>query len=121
MPSAWQFRGPLPIGPAPGWYVFRIDTDLYKASHSDLADLRIVRDGEEVPYVIETLSGAVELRGFAPQILDRSFRPGAGVEITLDLGKPIRHNRLRIASRESDFRQKVIVEIKNEVLKISKF
>jgi len=66
MPSAWQFRRPLPIGPAPAWYVFRIDTDLYKASHSDLADLRIVRDGEEVPYVIETLSGAVELRELAP-------------------------------------------------------
>jgi Protein of unknown function (DUF3999) len=44
------------------------------------------------------------------EILDRTVEAGAGLELTLDLGRTARHNRLRIATAETNFRVKVRIE-----------
>src|SRR5262249_38718729 len=79
----------------------------------DLADLRIVKGGEEVPYVIDTMGGSVEERECYPDMVNRSVIRGSGLQITLDLarcGPNPRHSRIRLATRETNFRQRVRIE-----------
>jgi hypothetical protein len=96
---------------APGQVcVVPLDRAVYASSRADLADIRVARDGAEVPYVIETRTGSVEETELRPAILDHSVVPGVGLELTLDLGRTARHNRLRIATEEKNFRIKVRIE-----------
>ncbi len=87
-----------------------LDRTVYESARADLADLRVVHDGREVPYVIETLTGSFEQTELRPEILDRTVAPGAGLELTLDLGGAVRHNRLRISTGQTNFRVKVRIE-----------
>jgi hypothetical protein len=69
-PARWKWRHPLPLPTSPELYVVGFESDVYRTARPDFADVRIVRDGAEVPYVLEILSGGVGIREFQPQILD---------------------------------------------------
>ena len=111
--SHWQFVTPVRVAEAGRLCVIPFDRPLYSRMREDLGDLRIRKDGDEVPYVIETMSGSLQERECRPEILNQSVAPGEGLQITLDLahckGEP-RHSRLRIATGQTNFRQKVRVE-----------
>lgn len=109
-PARWQWRHRLPVPGSPGPYAVGFETQVYRAARADFADVRIVRDGAEVPYVLEILSGGVEVREFRPQILDIGVVPGAGLQLTLDLGRSLHHNRLRLSTGETSVRQYIRVE-----------
>jgi hypothetical protein len=109
-PAHWQFRRMATAGEAQQVSVLPLDRTVYEGARTDLADLRLVEDGREVSYVVESLAGSVEQTELRPQILDCSVVPGAGLELTLDLGRAARHNRLRIATGETNFRVKVRIE-----------
>ncbi|HEY1203639.1 MAG: DUF3999 family protein [Bryobacteraceae bacterium] len=109
-PAHWQFLRTSTAGAAQQVCVLPLDRTVYERARADLADLRVVRDGREVPYVIETLAGSVDGTELRPEILDRSVVAGAGLELTLDLGRTARHNRLRIATGQTNFRVKVRIE-----------
>lgn len=109
-PAHWQFLRPAAAGEAQQVCVLPLDRAVYEGARADLADLRVVRDGREVPYVLETLAGAVEETELRAEVLDRSVVAGARLELTLDLGRAARHNRLRIATAETNFRVKVRIE-----------
>jgi len=106
----WQFLRTAEAGEAQQVCVLALDRAVYERARADLADLRLVRDGREVAYVLETLAGAVEETEFRAEILDRTVVAGAGFQLTLDLGRAARHNRLRIATAETNFRIKVRIE-----------
>jgi hypothetical protein len=83
----------------------------------DLGDLRIRKDGEEIPYVIETMSGSLQEHECRPEMIDKSVAPDAGLQITLDLAKcheARKHSRLRIATPLTNFRQKVRIETSDD-------
>ena len=90
------------------------DRGIYSRMRTDLADLRIIRAGAEVPYTIETLSGSVEQAECSAEVLNKSVAiPGEGVQLTLDLpsaGAHQKHSRLRISTGEKNFRQKVRIQ-----------
>jgi hypothetical protein len=109
-PARWQFRREMTVLQAQQNCVVPLDRTVYEDARSDLADLRVVRDGQEIPYVIETLTGSLEQAELRPEILDRSVVPGAGLELTLDLGRAAKHNRLRIATSLENFRTRVRIE-----------
>ncbi len=106
----WQFLRPLTANQPDQVSVLPLDRTVYEHAQADLSDLRIVRDGREVSYVIEKLTGAAQQTEMQPEILDRSVVPGGGLELTLDMGRTARHNRLRIATGETNFRIKVRIE-----------
>jgi hypothetical protein len=113
--SRWQYQAPIgvPTGAPPGSIgiaAARLTRDIYVRSQPNLGDLRVARDGDEVPYLIETRSGAVEDVEVEPSVLDRSVLPGRGLQLTLDLGHHSRHSRLRISTTETNFRQRVRIE-----------
>jgi hypothetical protein len=107
-PERWKsFRTAAAV---PGVCVLALDRTVYANARPDLADLRVVRGGREVPYVIETRTGSSEDTELRPETLDQSVVPREGLQLTLDLGRTARHNRLRIATAERNFRIKVRIE-----------
>src|SRR5438132_699760 len=110
--SRWQYQAPIETPPGSiGIAAARLTRDIYVRSQPNLGDLRVTRESDDVPYLIETRSGTVEDAEVEPAVLDKSVVPGHGLQLTLDLGHPSRHSRLRISTTETNFRQRVRVEI----------
>src|SRR5678816_3119584 len=94
--SRWQYQAPIgvPAGAPPGSIgiaAIRLTRDIYVRSQPNLGDLRVTRENDEVPYLIDTRSGAVEDAEVEPTVLDKSVVPGHGLQLTLDLGHYTRH------------------------------
>jgi hypothetical protein len=112
-PARWRLRNPVRVeSPAPLASV-RITPEVFRGSPSQLDDVRVVRDGTEIPYVLETLYGHREDREFQPAISNQSVTSD-GVQATLDLGVRAQHNRLRIATRRVNFKQRVRIETSDD-------
>lgn len=109
--SRWQYQAPIEAPPGSiGVAAAQLTRDIYVRSQPNLGDLRITRESDEVPYLVETRSGIVEDIEAEPAVLDKSVAPGSGLQLTLDLGHHSRHSRLRISTAETNFRQRVRIE-----------
>jgi hypothetical protein len=106
----WRWRRTLVI-PAPrDVSAFAIDPVLYRGMTIGQADLRIVRDGVETPYVIHTLTDSSHETELRPAILNQGMVPSSGVQVTMELERAGKHNRLRLSTWERNFRQRVRIE-----------
>jgi Protein of unknown function (DUF3999) len=109
--ARWQVQSPIQIPPGfAGIAAVKLTREIYVRSRADLADLRVVSGGEEVPYLIDARRGAVEFREIAPAVINQSVAPGRGLQLTLDLGAHFKHSRIRISTGETNFKHKVRVE-----------
>jgi hypothetical protein len=106
----WQYRRTIAVTEPRRVSVLTLDPGIYACAQADLADLRLVRDGQEIPYVLERLSGRVEDTELPTRILDRSVDPRSGLQLTLDAGRPVTHNRIRISTALTNFRVTVRIE-----------
>jgi hypothetical protein len=114
--TRWQTQAAIQIpGGASGIAAVKLTRDIYVHSRPDLADLRVVRGGEEVPYLMEVRRGAVEFREIEPAVVNQSVVLGRGLQCTLDLGTHFQHSRIRISTGEINFRQKVRIETSNNL------
>ncbi|MGH9718874.1 MAG: DUF3999 family protein [Bryobacteraceae bacterium] len=113
-PKVWQFRRTLRVHEPDRVSVIRIDRDMYERTRSDLGDIRVAREGMEVPYVIETSQGSLEERETESRILSRSVVSGPGLQVTLDLQRNSPHNRLQFVTSERNFRHPVRIEISDD-------
>lgn len=108
----WQSFAPLTV--ARGQQVTRVPAgkEVFLHARPDLADLRVLRGSEEVPYAIRKHSGTVETRASRPELLDQVLVGGNAVQFTLDFGvrERVRHSRVTITTRERNFRNRVRVE-----------
>ena len=112
--TRWQVEAPIQVPPgSAGIASAKLTRDIYVRSRADLADLRVVRGGEEIPYLVEVRRGSVEFRETEPTVINQSVIPGRGLQLTLDLGSHIMHSRIRISTGEANFRQKVRIETSN--------
>src|SRR4029079_19091858 len=84
--------------------------DVTAGSRADLADLRVSRDGEEVPFVLETVAEVTGRAERVAEIFNQSVIPAVGLRLTLRLPGDIKHNTVRIETGERNFRQSVRVE-----------
>jgi hypothetical protein len=115
--SQWKFRAAVRVHERGRLCVIPFERALYARMRQDLGDLRVIKDGEEIPYVIETLAGSVEQRECRPAILNKSVVRDTGVQVTLDLGKCddlSRHSRVSFMTAETNFRQKVRIETSDD-------
>jgi hypothetical protein len=113
--TRWQYQAPIQVSPdSNGIASARVTRDIYVHSRPDLSDLRVLRGGEETAYLIETRRGATENREFEPVVVDQSVVPGRGLRLTLDIGGHSKHTRVRIATGETNFRQKVRIETSDD-------
>jgi len=116
-PSHWKFHVPVRVPESGRLCVIPFDRALYSRMRLDLGDLRVIRDGEEIPYVIETMAGSVEEHECGLGILNKSVIPHTGVQLTLDLDKCKdlkQHSRIAFATAETNFRQRVRIETSDD-------
>jgi hypothetical protein len=107
--SEWQYRRPIAAPAAPGLAALTLDPVIYSHSMPGSADLRVVRSGDEVPYVLQTMRSEVREIAVPATVLDRGSNANS-LELTLDTGRTDKHNRLEILTNEHNFRQKVRLE-----------
>ena len=113
----WKYVAPVRVPESGRLCVIPFDRTLYARMRQDLADLRIVKNDEEIPYAIETLAGSVEERECHAPVLNKAVIPDSGVQITLDLAKcndELKHSRIRFATTETNFRQRVRIETSDD-------
>ena len=109
--SRWEYQAPIEVPSGSiGIAAARLTRDIYIRSQPNLGDLRVTRETDEVPYLIETRRGTVEDVEAEPAVLDKSVVSGHALQLTLDLGHHARHSRLRISTTETNFRQRVRIE-----------
>src|SRR5262249_47920381 len=116
-PSHWKYHIPVRVPESGRLCVIPFDRQLYSHMRLDLGDLRVVKDGEEIPYVIETLAGSVEQQECRAQTLNKSVIPHTGVQITLDFDKCKdlkQHSRIVFTTGETNFRQRVRIETSDD-------
>ena len=106
--SAWKFRRPLSVNTAAPLNVLNIERSVYTRSQPDLADLRVFAQ-EEVPYVLEKMSGEHRLVEVSSGSLDQGVTPSGDLELTVDAGSDHRHNGIRLTTPRTNFRQRVSV------------
>lgn len=115
-PQHWRFRRQIAVDSPRSVAAFAIDPLLYRGLTRDQADLRIVRDGTEVPYAITILNDMSSETELHPPILNQGVVPGLGIQVTLELDRLVKHNRLRLATPERNFRQRVRIETADDPL-----
>lgn len=113
--SRWQYRRPLSFDAGAAAMAtnvaLNIDRGIYVHSQPGRGDLRVVRRGpggpEEVPYVLEKMSGSHQRREISSRVIDQGVTPSGDLELTVDLGAAQRHNGIRLATPRDNFRQRV--------------
>jgi hypothetical protein len=107
--SAWRFRKPVALTPGDGLAVVKVDRDMYIGSSTNLSDLRVLKDGEETPFILVGAFAAVSSHA-TPEMIDKAIVGGAGLRFTLHTGPRERHNAVTISTSEQNFRQTVKIE-----------
>lgn len=106
-PSHWKYRRPLPIDPSAPVAALNADRALYIHSQPGLADLRVVSGQDEVPYVLEKMSGSNRREEVSSRVVDQGVTPSGDLELTVDAGSDHRHNGIRLSTGRINFQQRV--------------
>lgn len=108
--SAWKYRKKIRLTPGDGLAVVKLDREVYMGAAPGLSDIRVIRDGAEVPSEVGTLQqrGDDDIRR-PEKILDLSVVGGSNLQFTVHV--PFgQKDRIRLYVREQNFRQRVSVE-----------
>ena len=105
--SAWKYRKRIPLTPGDELAVVKLDREVYKDAQGTFVDLRVVRDGEEVPWVLDYRFGD-SFHVDSTKMVDKSIADGRNLRFTMVASSP--HNSVTIGVRRHNFRQTVIIE-----------
>jgi hypothetical protein len=108
--STWKYRKRIPLRPGDGLAVLKLDREFYIGSSNGVADLLVIRDGQEVPFVVRTPKGLTDPVPSMETLLDRSVVPGVGLQFMIHLKRPGTHNNISLYTNEKNFRQRVRIE-----------
>jgi hypothetical protein len=107
-PARWQFRRSISITKPSPVASFVIDRSLYQGSRAELADLRIVRDQVETPYIIDELEDRDEFP-MSPAISQETNT--RTTLLTADIGSTaFPHDRVQLTIGPGQFYRTVKVE-----------
>jgi len=107
-PEGWLYRQKVEVaGPVTR---VTLDRELYAGAAGSLEDLRVVRDGVEVPYLLR-VAHAVRVGGeVGVRVVNRETR-GESLFVTLEfVGKIVLHNQVRLEVSREEFRSQVKIE-----------
>jgi len=105
----WEFVSSVDVHQPDRINAIPVDRAIYARSRPDLGDLRVTRNGQEVPYVLEASRAQNIVREEPATVINRGGISGA-VQLTLDARRVDRHSQVRIVTDEINFRQKVKIE-----------
>jgi hypothetical protein len=107
--TRWEYWSVIEVHQHDRVNAIPIDRSIYARSRRDLGDLRVTRNGQEVPYILEASRAENEVREERAAVINRGGISGA-VQVTLDARGVDRHSQVRIVTDELNFRQKVKIE-----------
>jgi Protein of unknown function (DUF3999) len=109
--TSWKYRRPVAIGDGAPLAVLNLDRGIYMHAQPDLADLRIWNGQEEVPYVLDKMSGSHQQAEVSSTVLNQGVTAAGDLELTVDVGARAdrKHNGLRLSTSKINFRQRVSV------------
>jgi Protein of unknown function (DUF3999) len=116
--SAWKYRKRIPLTPGDGLAVVKLDREVYIGGSNGVSDLRVIHDGKEVPFVLDTSFDRPPSintpLGESPRprerLLNQSVVPGVGFLFTIHLKSPVEHHSIKLETEEKNFRQRVRIE-----------
>jgi hypothetical protein len=107
-PARWQFRRGIRITKPSSVASFVVDRSLYQGSRAELADLRIIRDQVETPYIIDDLEDREEFP-MSPAISQETNT--RTTLLTVDIGSTaLPHDRIQLTIGPGQFYRSVKVE-----------
>ncbi len=107
-PARWQFRRSIAIVKPAAVASFRVDRSLYRGSRARLADLRIVHDQKETPYITRELEVPDEIP-LVPAISQETN--SHTTLVTVDTGlEGLPHDRVQLAIEPGQFYRSVKAE-----------
>ena len=109
-PAFWEFRRPLTVDQPGVLHTVRITSAIQRKAKPDLSDLRVVRGAEEVPFVLEELSGSVRETPVDARIINKAGLPSRATQLTLDAGVGTEHSRVKLRMQGANFRHAMKVE-----------
>lgn len=112
-PSRWKYRRALSTTGSP-LSVLTIDKGIYIHSQPGLADLRVISGQDEIPYVLEKMSGSHRRVDVSSDDLNQGVAANGDLEVTVDTGNDHRHNGIRVATSRTNFRQRVTVSTSDD-------
>ena len=113
-PGRWKYRRPLPADAGAQVIALNLDRGILVNAQPDLADLRVVRGGDEIPYVLERMTGFHQHEELASRILEQGVASSGNFELTVDVLAGRRHNGIRLATSRINFRQRVRIETSDD-------
>jgi hypothetical protein len=108
--SAWKYRKKIPVTPGDGLAVVKLDREVYTGSSSWSADLLVIRDGQEVPFLLNTPETQQGPATSDVRILNESIVPGTGLQFMIHLKRPAEHDSILLHTDEVNFRNRVRIE-----------
>ncbi len=113
-PSSWKYRRALSTTAGSPLNVLTIDRGIYVHSQPGLADLRVISGQEEVPYVLEKMSGSHRRVDVSSDTLNQGVNALGDLEVTVDMGTDHRHNGIRLSTSRTNFRQRATVSTSDD-------
>ena len=110
-PPSWKRRQRITVA-EPVTRV-RLDAQVYADAAASLADLRVTRDGAEVPYLLSVAQAQMETAVVSARLMNRESRQGTLMATIEFEGRQV-HNRLELEVTREDFRTKVRVEASDD-------
>jgi hypothetical protein len=107
-PARWQFRRRIAITKPAPVASFIVDRSVYRGSRAQLADIRIVRDQLETPYIVRELEARDEF-AMSPAISQETNT--RTTLVTADIGFPgLPHDRVQLVVDPGQFYRSVKME-----------
>ena len=111
VPERWLYR--QRITTASPVTRLTLDKAVYDGAAFSFADLRVIRDVSEVPYLL-SVAGAKRQTGFVPvRIVNKESRRGT-LFVSLEMNTAEPHNQLQLAVTRDDFRSQLTIEASDD-------
>jgi hypothetical protein len=117
--TKWKYCSTITLqGRAGEYYRADITPEIYNVAKRDFSDIRIIdSSGQQIPYMIAKPYDAAERQEYLPTIINRSMGARNVSLVTLDFGKQIMKNSIKVVTGGNNFRRAVKVEGSNDNIK----
>lgn len=117
--TKWKYRSAITFQDKAGeYYRADITPEIYNAAKRDFSDIRIIdSNGQQIPYLIARPYDAAERQEYLPTIINRSTGARNVSLVTLNFGKQIMKNSIKVVTGGNNFRRAVKVEGSNDNIK----
>jgi hypothetical protein len=115
--SEWEWYADVNpgAGPAGGLVDFLVTPAVFDRARPDLGDLRLVADGQAVPYALRVRREQDDKKPLAAKEVNRVRPPDGSAQVTLDLGdSPGEHNEIAVTIPGRDVRRRLLLEGSND-------